>query len=181
MKKYFVTGIVILLCFMGNTSDATMIIPPSTGQEYEMRWSDGLGQIDSIGSISRGTANTDWSITVSKPSFMSFIRVKDLPVPGDEFALYFDGQLTPWTSKSYDPSNLFQGEYTNLLLLPGTHTITFHVTKLVNGTYLSGMALACFSGVVPATAPVPEPATMLLLGSGLMGVAAVSRKNFFKK
>ena len=37
------------------------------------------------------------------------------------------------------------------------------------------------SGNNSATTPVPEPATILLLGSGLVGLAGVGRKKFFNK
>jgi len=36
-------------------------------------------------------------------------------------------------------------------------------------------------GDTGANNPVPEPATLILLGSGLVGLAGVGRKKFFKK
>jgi hypothetical protein len=43
-----------------------------------------------------------------------------------------------------------------------------------------GVALSHFTGYNPGSAPVPEPATLLLLGTGLVGLAGFGRKRLKK-
>ena len=80
---------------------ASVTIDPALGWTGYFAWNDGLGQIDDISLVEfdYDYVETDWSITLPKPGYMTFVTAYEGYVVGDEFALYVDGVITPWTNE----------------------------------------------------------------------------------
>lgn len=95
---------------------------------------------------------------------------------------YTDGrQSGTWTSG--DPLNFYSLKASNKYALywenPSSSTGTWSTIDLLNtGHNGETLTLSHISGYTAS--PVPEPTTMLLLGSGLIGLAGVGRKKFKK-
>jgi hypothetical protein len=93
------------------------------------------------------------------------------------FWVSFNGVVLNQIWRSLNPFPYTQFTYSNLIATSGSTELSFVIQQNPNYFRLDDISVTGPSGLVnPPTAPVPEPGTILLLGSGLAGLVARRRQ-----
>lgn len=167
---------IMLMLAVWTPASATVWVNPDTGGDYSFLWKDGLGSnpwaIQDITNNTWYVNESSWSLALAADSNLSFITAWDGFIPGDAFQLQIDNQAYAWENAFVDNSGYYHGEAEDIFLAAGVHSISIYVSAVVPG-FEHGQGFLSI-GSVSDVAPVPEPATMLLFGTGLAGLAGRS-------
>ena len=161
-----------------HSGDAYWGVWAPTGPWYTMDVHDG----DSIGYLNEGSIRQTTNHLVKANNVFSLSldigNRSDIPFP--EYSVNLVAGNTILDSGSVLPG---EGLFSNLTLSYTVLEGDLNIGRLLGIEIASGGAQLNFDNMHLSNdaVPTPEPATMLLLGSGLVGLAGFGRKKLFKK
>jgi hypothetical protein len=150
-------------------TDVSFTIAGSSGgafgtQSYGL--TPGIINISSTGVVTTGTTGGNWGVDSTGPNF----HLTSLGFAGPDMGIIGPGPYTNCNSSicGSGPHNPFINQI-------GIFTIT-GVTGLTGGSKITNVNISF--GTKPSTTIVPEPGTLVLFGSGLLGLAGLIRRRF---
>ncbi len=179
MKKVLLT---VAMCLFTTSAFA---VPMDTNMDhnYDFVWNaDNVWAIKDMDTNQWYTNENSWTFSVDDTTghYMNLVTAWDDYIPGDFFAWNINGETQTWDYTDVDNASYDHGYSYDTYFATGDYTLTMSITNKAYDWEI-GRAHVYFSELTQnPSAPVPEPTTMLLFGTGMAGLVAARRKKLDK-
>ncbi len=137
--------------------------------------------LDTVQSVSQGSSVTFSGSLSNGGAPGRFINATSITLnvtglTSDDSAFFVNVPAFLGAGQNSGPLEAFFSVIASLAAVPGSYTGSFSVLGGDSAEANNNLATQDFSLVVTTADPIPEPATMVLLGTGLAGAAAARRR-----